>query len=292
MDNVLVLGSNSFIKKNLIEYLKQSKLNKKIKPYFIEDKSLNNFSLKKLKKNNLFCIVFSGKSGSIQYNLKNGKKIFDYNRKLYLNIFSKLDKFNFKNVFFISASCVYPKNKKILKEKFYGIGPFENSNIFYSKSKVYGSNICRKINKKKNRFYITIVPATIYGKFYKYDKIRSHVLISLLHKFRNLKKIVLWGSGKPLRQFLNIQDLFKAIFFIYEKKPKKEVINVTSSTEISIKNLARKLKKLTKFNGKVIWDLSKPDGIFRKCLNDQYIKNLGWKNSHNLSKDLKILIKK
>lgn len=292
MCNILVFGSNSFIKKNFIKILKERELIKHVKPFFVKDEEKLNFKLADLQKKNLFCIIFSGKSGSIQYNLNNGKKIYKYNKKIYKELLFKLDKLNFKNVFFISASCVYPKNKKILRENTYGQGPFEKSSEFYSKSKVYGSNICKKINKKNERYYITLVPSTLYGEFYKYNKTKSHVLISLLHKFKNLKKISLWGTGKPVRQFLNIQDLFKAIIFIYEKKPQKDIINVTNLTEISIKNLAKKIKRFSKYKGILHWDTTKQDGAIRKSLDDTFLRKLGWKNSHNLDNDLQSLLKK
>ena len=225
----------------------------------------------------------TGLSGSIQYNIKNGPKIYEYNTKLYYNILSNLRKLSVKKVFFISASCAYPNNKNILKEKFYGFPPLEISSYFYSLSKIIATNICKQINLNKNFKYITLVPATLYGKFSNYHKNNSHVLTALLNKLKSKSKnLVLWGSGEPKREFIYIEDFIDAIFFIHNHKLKKDIINVGTKEEVSIKKLATVIKKLFNFRGKITWDKTKDDGTMRKLLDSSYLFKNGWKPKKKL----------
>ena len=123
-----------------------------------------------------------------------------------------------------------------------------------------------------------MVPATLYGKFATYHKINSHVLTALLNKLKsNSKNLILWGSGKPKRVFIFIEDFIDAIFFIYNHNLKKEIINVGTKEDISIKNLTNVIKKLVNFRGKITWDKTKEDGMVRKLLDSKRINNLGFK---------------
>ena len=148
----------------------KKKLNYKL--FFSNLNNKNISLLKKIIHKNSFVIVNNGLSGSIQYNIKNGPKIYAYNTKLYYNILTNL-RLSFRKVFFVSASCAYPKNKNILTETDYGFPPLEITNYFYSLSKIFATNICKQINLNKNFKYITLVPATLYGKFSTYHKINS-----------------------------------------------------------------------------------------------------------------------
>ena len=289
MKNIIIFSQNKFFKKNFIQYVNKKKIDYKL--FFFSNFNNNNtLSVKKLINKNLFVIVNTGLSGSIQYNIKNGPKIYKYNTKLYYNILTNLRRLSFKKVFFISSSCAYPNNKNILKEEFYGFPPLEISNYFYSLSKIFATNICKQINLNKNFKYITLVPATLYGKFSTYHKINSHVLTALLNKLKsNSKNLILWGSGKPKREFISIEDFIDAIFFIYNHNLRKEIINVGTNEDISIKKLASIIKKLVNFKGHIAWDKTKEDGMMRKLLDSTYLFNKGWKPQKNLIESLKEL---
>ena len=134
----------------------------------------------------------------------------------------------------------------------------EVSSFFYSQSKIFGSNICRQINLNKNYSYITLIPATLYGDNSNYHKLKSHVITALLHKMKkNVKFLTLWGSGKPKREFLHIEDFINAIFFINKKKLKKNIINIGTGEDFTISALANKIKKYSNFKGTIKWDKSK-----------------------------------
>ena len=285
MRNIIVFTKDIFFEKNLVNYV--SKNNLPFKLYFFKDK-FEKIKLKKLFKRNLFVIIYLGLSGSIQYNIKNGPKIYEDNTKLYYDIINNLKELNFKNVFFVSASCAYPNNKRILNEKYYGYPPLEVSSFFYSQSKIFGSNICRQINLNKNYSYITLIPATLYGDNSNYHKLKSHVITALLHKMKkNVKFLTLWGSGKPKREFLHIEDFINAIFFINKKKLKKNIINIGTGEDFTISALANKIKKYSNFKGTIKWDKSKSDGAMKKLLDSSYLNKKGWKAKKNLDLWLK-----
>ncbi len=289
MKNIIIFSNKNFLKKNFKQYVTKKKLKYELF-FFSNFNKINIQKIKKLLKNNLFVLISTGLSGSIQYNVNNGPKIYEYNTKLYYNLLTSLEKLSFKNVFFVSASCAYPSNKNILKEKYYGFPPIEVTSYFYSLSKIFATNICRQINRKKNYNYITLVPATLYGKYSYYHSINSHVLTALLNKLKSSKKkIVLWGSGKPKREFIFIEDFIDAIFFINKCNIKKDIINIGTGEDVSIKNLANKIKKLVNYKGQIVWDASKKDGTLKKLLDSSFLFEKGWKPLKNLDKRLKEL---
>lgn len=290
MKNILIFTNDNFIKKNFIEYVEKNNLNYKL--FFFSDlKNINSFKIKKLVKKNLFTVISVGLSGSIKFNIENGPKIFKNNTKLYYNLLTKLENHSFRNVFFVSASCAYPTNHKILNEKYFGFPPLELTSYFYSLSKIFATNICRQINRNKKFNYITLVPATLYGKYSKYHKINSHVLIALTNKIkRTKKKVILWGSGKPKREFIYIQDFIDAIFFIHKNGIKKDIINVGTGYDLSVKNLANKIKRLVNYKGKIVWDHTKKDGTFKKLLDSSFLFDKGWKPLKNLNEGIKEII--
>lgn len=290
MKNVIVFSTDIFFIKNIKEYIKTKNL--KVELFLFSNLSKKNIlKIKRLVKYNQFTIINIGLSGSIQFNIKNGPKIYEFNTGLYYNLLTGLEKLSLKKVFFISASCAYPSNKKILKEIDYGYPPIEETNFFYSLSKIFATNICNNINKNKKFNYMTLVPATLYGQHSNYHKINSHVLIALLNKLNTKKKrIVLWGSGKPKREFIHIEDFINAIFFIDRLNIKKNIINVGSGVDLSIRELAYKIRKLVNFNGKIIWDKSKKDGSLKKLLDSSYLHNKGWKPEKNLDNSLEQIL--
>ena len=293
MKNIIIVSNDTFFKKNFEEYVYENKLSYKL--YFFNDvkvyEDIN--KIKKLSKKNLFTIVNVGLSGNIQYNVKNGPDIFEHNTSLYYRIITSLKNLSIKKLFFISASCAYPSNQKILKENLYGHPPLEVTSFFYSLTKIFGTNLCKQINKNKKFKYISIVPATLFGKYAKYHKENSHVLTSLINKI-NLKnkKFFLWGTGLPRREFIFIKDFIDAIFFIHKKKLFKSVINVGTGKDYTIRDLATKIKKIKNIDGKILWDKSKKDGTKKKLLDSKFIFRKGWKPKKSLIEGIKETLKK
>lgn len=292
MKQILLITDNSFIKKNFQSYIRQNKIEKGLivkNPYQISDK----FFINKKKNREIdFCVIKFGLSGGIQFNIKNGCKILEKNIEGYLNVLNCLKNAKIKKVYFVSASCVYPKNLKILNEGDFGKSNIEKTSIHYAASKILGTLFSLNVNKNKSFKWKSIVPATLYGKYNSTDRNNAHVIGAFFEKFKEPReKLTLWGSGNIRREFLHINDFIDAIFFINKHKLKKEIINVGSCTDIKIKELANIFSKLTSYKGKIYWDKSKPDGAKRKLLDSSYIMSKGWKPKVELSNGILQLIK-
>ena len=139
------------------------------------------------------------------------------------------------------------------------------------------------------------MPCNVYGKYDNFDRNNSHVMASLIRKFIEAKKnkknsVKIWGTGKPLREFIYADDLSRAIIKILHKKPAYDIINIGVGDDVSIKNLAQIISKITSFSGKLVFDRSKPDGTYRKLLNNERIKSLGWKAEFNLEKGIQNVV--
>lgn len=291
MKKILLITDSNFVSKNFQDYIKINDIKEKL--IVRSSHSISKTILKKINKKELsFCIVSFGLSGGIQYNIKNGSKILEKNVEGYLKVLNFLKKEKIKNVYFISASCVYPKNLRILREKDFGSSNFEKTSLHYAVSKMIGTYFCLNVNRKINYNWKSIVPATLYGKYYSANKNDGHVINAFFEKFKKPKKnLVLWGSGNVKREFLHIMDFIDAIFFIKQKKLGNEIINVGTGKDISIKKLAGIFSKIKNFKGRIIWDKTKPDGVKKKLLNSKYILSKGWRPRVDLKKGIKQLIK-
>ena len=288
MKNILLLGTNNFFYKNLKSYIKIKKINYNV-DYLKDEKIISSKHEKeinkiKLRKFNLIIIV-GGLSGGILFNINNSFRILSYNSFLYDKIFSLIKSIRSDKIIYMSASCVYPKYiKKKIKENNFMNGEIEATSFGYSVSKIIG-HAYSKILKKKN---ITVaIPATIFGKGeFKVNK-NSHVINSIISKMLKRKNVTLWGSGKPRREFIYIYDLLNAIFFIYENNINDKILNIGSNKDFSIKELVKVLKKILNFKGKINWDRSKPDGVYRKLLDSSKLFSYGWRPQYTLDEALK-----
>jgi GDP-L-fucose synthase len=143
--------------------------------------------------------------------------------------------------------------------------------------------------KKKN--FISVQPCNLYGENDNYDIKSSHVIPALIRKFYEAKinkksKVIIWGSGKNKREFMHVNDLAEAIFFLLKKNTKESFLNIGTNQEITIKDLANKIKKISGFKGKIIFDKNKPDGQLRRVLDSTKLKKMGWKNKISLNEGL------
>jgi GDP-L-fucose synthase len=184
---------------------------------------------------------------------------------------------------FLGSSCIYPKNcAQPIKEEYLLTGELEQTNSAYAVAKIAGIELIKSYRKEYGYNWISIMPTNMYGPNDNFDLENGHVLPVLIRKFTEAKrsgsgKVTLWGSGSPLREFLHVDDLAKAVVLCMDKYDDSQQINVGSGHEVSIKELADKISKSVGFSGEIIWDSSKPDGTMRKVLDSSKINKLGWK---------------
>ncbi len=184
---------------------------------------------------------------------------------------------------FLGSSCIYPKDcAQPMKEEYLLTGALEQTNSAYAVAKIAGIELIKSYRKEYGYKWISVMPTNMYGPNDNFDLENGHVLPVLIRKFIEAKrsdsgKVTLWGSGSPLREFLHVDDLAKAIVLCMDKYDDSRQINIGSGQEVSIKDLADKISKAVGFSGEISWDSSKPDGTMRKILDSSKIANLGWK---------------
>ena len=207
-----------------------------------------------------------------------------------------------KKLMFLGSSCVYPKKPKIpIKEEYLLTGELESTNEMYAIAKIAGLKMCKAYNSQFKTDFRAIMPTNLYGQNDNYDDLNSHVLAALIKKIvlakkQNRKSFKVWGTGKPKREFLHVDDLADATIKImnlskskYNKIAGKKFpfINVGSGSDISIKDLAKLISKIVGFKGKMIFDKSKPDGTIRKLMDNTKLRRIKWKPKISLKFGIK-----
>ena len=209
------------------------------------------------------------------------------------NVIDSAYKNKVKKLLFLGSSCVYPKSApQPIKDEYLLTGELEPTNKAYALAKIAGIVMCQSYNKQYGVNFISVMPTNLYGEGDNFDLENSHVLPAMIRKFddakkNNAKEIVLWGTGKPKREFLYVDDLASACIFLMNNYDNSEIINIGTGEDLSILELANMVKEITEYEGNIIWDSSKPDGTPRKLLDVSKIKSLGWKHSINLKEGIK-----
>lgn len=198
------------------------------------------------------------------------------------NIIHESYKNGVEKLLFLGSSCIYPKMApQPMKEDALLTGLLEPTNEPYAIAKISGIKMCDAYRDQYGCNFISAMPTNLYGPNDNYDLKKSHVLPALLRKFHEAKEegkpsVEVWGSGAPLREFLHVDDLADACMFLMNEYNEEGHINVGSGNEISIKGLAEMIKSIVGYEGKIVWDDSKPDGTPRKLMDNSKINALGW----------------
>ena len=251
-------------------------------------------------------IVAAAKVGGILANSLHPAEFLLENLKIQINIIENSELIGVKRLLFLGSSCIYPKNApQPIKEEYLLDGTLEKTNESYAIAKIAGLKLCESLRIQKNFDAISVMPTNLYGPGDNYHPQYSHVLASLIRKFVNAKnnaekEVTCWGTGEPLREFLHVNDLGDACLFLLKKwdpsstlAPKDSSgknllhLNVGTGKEISIKDLANKIASLLNYEGKIIWDQTKPNGTFRKKLDISKLNAMGWSNKIKLEDGLK-----
>jgi GDP-L-fucose synthase len=192
---------------------------------------------------------------------------------------------------FLGSSCIYPKfAPQPLKEEYLLTNSLEPTNEWYALAKITGVKACQAIRKQFNKDYVSLMPTNLYGYFDNFDLETSHVLPAMLRKFHEAKlnntAVKLWGSGTPMREFLFVDDMAEAVVFALENKLPEYLYNIGSGKDITIKELAETIQKVTGHQGEIIWDTKKPDGTPRKLMDVSKMATLGWEYSTELKEGI------
>ena len=214
------------------------------------------------------------------------------NMQIQNNLIRTAHEFEVKKFIFLGSSCIYPKfSPQPIKEEYLLTDSLEPTNEWYAIAKISGVKLCESVRRQFKKDFVSLMPTNLYGPFDNFDLDSSHVLPAMLRKFHNAKldnsDVKLWGSGKPMREFLHVDDLAQAVVFALENRLPEHIYNVGTGTDITINELALIIQELTGHRGNIIWDLEKPDGTPRKLMDSSKINQLGWNPSYNLKKGIK-----
>jgi GDP-L-fucose synthase len=189
---------------------------------------------------------------------------------------------------FLGSSCIYPKlAPQPLQEAYLLTDSLEPTNEWYAIAKITGVKACQAIRKQYNKDYVSLMPTNLYGTHDNFDLNSSHVLPAMMRKFHEAKEnnnapVTLWGSGTPMREFLFVDDMAAAVVFALEKKLPEYLYNVGTGEDLTIRELAEIIQKITGHTGEIIWDAAKPDGTPRKLMDVSKMQALGWKHKVQL----------
>ena len=239
----------------------------------------------------------AARAGGIYANSQNPYEFLMDNMLIQNNLIKAAHELDIKKFIFLGSSCIYPKMAlQPLKEEYLLTGPLEETNQWYALAKISGVKLIEALKYQYNRDYVSLMPTNLYGPGDNYDLETSHVIPAMLRKFheakqKSINEVILWGTGKPKREFLHVNDLAKAVVFSMENSLSDSLYNIGSEVEVSIQELAEIIQKIVGYNGTIKWDLSKPDGTPRKLMDSSKINLAGWNSSIDLIKGIESVYK-
>lgn len=240
-----------------------------------------------------YVFLAAAKVGGIMANLQYpGEFLYD-NLMMEMNIIHEAYKAKVKKLLFLGSSCIYPKfAPQPLKEEYLLSGMLESTNEPYAIAKIAGIKICEAYRQQFGCNFISAMPCNLYGQNDSYHPMNSHVIPALMLKIHEAKTnhlsvVEVWGSGEPLREFLHVDDAADACIFMMMNYDESGFLNVGSGDEISISELARLIADVAGYNGKIVFDRSKPDGTPRKIMDSTKLNLLGWQPKIGLHEGLK-----
>ena len=294
---ILVAGASGLVGSAIVRELKRinmSVIGISSKDLNLLDRSRTFSYLKSIKPT--VVIDAAAKVGGIGGNNAHPVEFLTQNIQIQSNLMDSAHEANVERFIFLGSSCIYPKTcPQPIKEEYILTGELEQSNSAYAIAKIAGIELVKSYRKEYNRSWISVMPTNLYGPNDNFNLETSHVLPALIRKFVdavriNSPEVVLWGTGSPLREFLHVDDLAKAILVCLKNYDDMQHINVGSGIEISIKDLAIKIADIVGYNGKIIWDPKYPNGTPRKVLDITKITKLGWAPLISLDSGIKSTI--
>ncbi len=209
------------------------------------------------------------------------------------NVIDVAYRYGVRKLLFLGSSCIYPKfAEQPIREQALLTGALEPTNEWYAIAKIAGIKLVQAFHREYGFNGISVMPTNLYGPGDNFDPVTSHVLPALLRKFHEAKiasssQVVVWGTGKALREFLHVDDFADAAVFLMQKYDSPEIINVGFGEDIEIGELARLISSIAGFSGEIVFDTSKPDGTPRKLLNSERLRDMGWRPKIRLEEGIR-----
>ena len=297
---VLVTGSKGLVGSSVVKVLQRSEKVSEVFTSSRNDTNLFNFEetkklIEDVQPDTL--VNCAARVGGIFANNTHRSDFILENLKINMNLLEACIPNNKIRIINLGSSCIYPLNaENPISEEYFMTGKLEPTNSPYAIAKITGIEIGRSIKKQFGHNILNLMPTNLYGPNDYFSPLDSHVipgLISRMHlsKLDREDQFVVWGTGKPLREFMFVDDLSSSIEFMLDKEWKHDLLNVGTNSEVSILELGNLIKKIIGYQGNIIFDNTKPDGNPRKLLNSDLITSMGWNPSVSLEKGLEITYK-
>jgi GDP-L-fucose synthase len=238
-------------------------------------------------------VLAAAKVGGIHANNIYRAEFLYQNLMMEANIIHAAWQAGITKLLFLGSSCIYPRDcPQPIREEYLLTGPLEQTNEPYAIAKIAGIKLCESYNRQYGTHYLSVMPTNLYGPNDSYNLENSHVLPALIRKAHEAresgsKELVVWGSGKPMREFLFVDDLADACVFLMEKRLSDGLFNIGTGKDVTIRELAETVMRAVGFEGDIVFDASKPDGTPRKLLNVDRMRDLGWEASTTLPEGIK-----
>ena len=242
-------------------------------------------------------IIAAAKVGGVYHNNIHGADFIYENLQIQSNLIHSSFKNNVKRIIFLGSSCIYPKKaKQPINERYLLSGKLEETNEPYAVAKIAGIKMCEAYNKQYKTKYLCLMPTNTYGPNDNYDTQNSHffpALIKKAHECKIKKKKIfkVWGSGKPMRELIFVDDIAEACIYFMNRNTRETLINIGTGKDMRIKDYVSFLINKLKLKVQIKYDKSKPDGVFRKVLDIKLAKKYGWKPRFSLEKGFEITYK-
>jgi len=292
---IFIAGHESMIGIALVKCLKTAGFNNIVTKSFSQLELTNQSEVRKffLQEEPEYVFLAPVKEGGILANIIYPAELIYMNLQVQTNLIHIAWETKVKKLLFLGSSCIYPKFcPQPIKEDALLTGLLEPTNEAYAIAKIAGIKMCQAYNKQYNTNFISAVPTNVYGLYDSFDLKTSHVIPGLIHKFhqakvRKEKQVIIWGTGNSRREFLFVDDFADACLFLMNNYNQSEMINVGYGKDVSIKELALIIKGVTEFDGELIFDNTKPDGMPYKLLDTTKMNKLDWSAKTDLKEGLK-----
>jgi GDP-L-fucose synthase len=293
-DKIFVAGHRGMVGSAFVRRLVAEGFTNLLKPHRFqldlmkEDAVLQFF----LKESPDIVILAAAKVGGIKANNDYPVEFLLENLRIQNNVIRSASQSGVRKLLFLGSSCIYPKlAPQPIPESALLSGPLEPTNEAYAIAKIAGIKLCQAYAREYGAKFISVMPTNLYGPNDNFDLETSHVLAALVRKAheakaQNEKQLIVWGTGKPRREFLHVDDLAAACLLLLEKYDSPEIINIGCGEDVTIRELAELVCEVVGFDGKLVWDKTKPDGTPRKLLDVTRIRKLGWQPTVPLRKGI------
>lgn len=242
-------------------------------------------------------VLAAAKVGGINANNTTPAEFAYENMQIQCNVIKCCHDFHVKKLLFLGSTCIYPKMApQPIVEDALLTGPLEVTNEAYAIAKIAGLEMCKFYKRQYGDDFISCMPTNLYGPYDNYDLSGSHVMPAMIRKFHEAKvnnapAVELWGSGTPLREFLYVDDMADACVYLLEHYSGEQHVNIGTGKEVSIKELAEKVRMAVGYEGKIIWNAAMPDGTPRKLTDVSKLHGLGWTHKVELDEGIELAYK-